>query len=96
MWIAAIAAIAAMTCSTDLTAEGTYGWGNGDGFIANSAPALNKVHFQSYSGSPLGEIGEGIAIIPGGAVMTMARFSQKDGVSVGPFFAQSVISVWRR
>ncbi|MDZ4778887.1 MAG: DUF5700 domain-containing putative Zn-dependent protease [Planctomycetia bacterium] len=87
--------IAGMTYSTDLPAEGSYGGGDGDGFIAKFTPALNKVHFASYAGSPAREIGEGIAIVPGGALMTMVRLSDKEGVSVGPFFAQSVISVWR-
>ena len=88
--------IAGMTYSPDLPAEGSYGGGNGDGFIAKFAPGLNRLHLASYSGSPAREVGEGIALIPGGAAMTMVRFSEKDGVSVGPFFAQSVVSVWRR
>ena len=87
--------IAGITYSTDLPAEGAYGGGDGDGFIAKFAPALNKLRFASYAGSPAREMGEGIAIIPGGAVMTMVRFSDKEGISVGPFFAQSVISIWR-
>ncbi len=85
-----------MTHSKDLRAEGAYGGGDGDGFIAKFASALNKVRFASYSGSPAREIGEGIAIIPGGAAMTMVRFSDKEGIPVGPFFAQSVITIWRR
>jgi hypothetical protein len=88
--------IAGMTYSTDLRAEGAYGGGDGDGFIAKFAPALDKLRFASYSGSPAREIGEGIAIIPGGAAMTMVRFSDKEGIPVGPFFAQSVITVWRQ
>jgi hypothetical protein len=88
--------IAGITYSTDLPAEGTYGGGNGDGFIAKFANSLSKIHFAAYSGSPARELGEGITIIPGGAAMTMVRFGDKDGVAVGPFFAQSVISVWRQ
>ncbi len=61
-----------MTYSTDLRA-------------AKFAPALNKVRFASYSGSPAREIGEGIAIIPGGGAMTMVRFSDMEGIPVGPF-----------
>jgi len=88
--------IAGITYSADLPAEGTYGGGDGDGFIAKFAPSLNKVHFASYSGSPARELGEGIAIIGGGAVMTMVRFSEKDGIAVGPLFAQAAITIWRR
>ncbi len=88
--------IAGMTYSTDLSAEGAYGGGDGDGFIARFAPSLNKVRFASYSGSPAREAGEGIAIIPGGAAMTMVRFGDKEGILVGPFVAQSVVTVWRR
>lgn len=87
--------IAGMTYSTDLRAEGVYGGGDGDAFIAKFAHSLSKVHFASYAGSPAREVGEGISIIPGGAAMTMVRFSDREGVPVGPFFAQSVISVWR-
>ena len=39
--------IAGMTYSTDLPAEGAYGGGDGDGFIAKFAPSLNKVRFAS-------------------------------------------------
>lgn len=88
--------IAGITYSADLPAKGTYGGGDGDGFVAKFAPALNKVLFASYSGSPARELGEGIAIIPGGVVMTMVRFRDREGVAVGPFFAQSVVTVWRR
>lgn len=88
--------LAGITYSADLPAEGKYGGGDGDGFIAEFAPSLDKVRFASYSGSPAREIGEGIAIIPGGAAMTMVRFSEKEGIAVGPFFAQSVITVWQR
>lgn len=88
--------LAGMTYSADLPAEGAFGGGDGDGFIAKFAPALNKVLFASYSGSPAREVGEGIAIIPGGAVMTMVRFGDPDGIGVGPFLAHSVITVWRR
>ncbi len=88
--------IAGITYSPDLPAEGTYGGGDGDGFIAKFAPSLKKVLFASYSGSPARDLGEGVAIIPGGAAMTMVRLGGKEGVSVGSFFAQSVITVWRR
>ena len=88
--------IAGITYSTDLPAAGAYGGGDGDGFIASFAPSLNRVRFASYSGSPAREAGEGIAIIPGGAVMTMVRFGDKEGIPVGPFLAQSVVTVWRR
>lgn len=87
--------IAGITYSTNLPAEGVYGGGDGDGFIAKFAPSLNRVLFASYSGSPARELGEGIAVIPGGAAMTMVRFGDKEGVSVGPFFAQSAITIWR-
>lgn len=59
-------------------------------------PALNKLRFASYSGSLAREVGEDISIILGGAVMTMVYFRDKEGVAVGPSFAQSVITVWRR
>ena len=88
--------IAGITYSRDLAAAGAYGGGDGDGFIAQFARTLNKVYFASYVGGAGRELGEGIAIIPGGAAMTMVRFSEKAGISVGPFFAQAVISVWRR
>lgn len=88
--------LAGMTYSADLPAKGEYGGGEGDGFIAKFAPSLDKVRFASYSGSPARELGEGIAIIPGGAAMTMVRFSEKQGISVGPYFAQSLITFWRR
>jgi hypothetical protein len=86
--------IAGMTYSTDLAAEGKFGGGDGDGFIARFSGALDKLRFASYAGSPAREVGEGIALVPGGAVMTMVRFGE--GVAVGPFFAQSVITVWQR
>jgi len=88
--------IAGMTYSADLPAQGKYGGGDGDGFIAKFAASLDKVLFASYSGSPARELGEGIAIIPGGAAMTMVRFNEKEGIPVGPFFAQSVVTVWQR
>ena len=84
-----------MTYSADLPAEGKYGGGDGDGFIAKFTASLDKVRFASYSGSPAREVGEGIAIIPGGAAMTMVRFTEKEGISVGPFFAQSVVAIWQ-
>jgi hypothetical protein len=87
--------IAGITYSADLTAEGAYGGGDGDAFIAKFAPALNKLQFASYSGSPARELGEGIAIIGGGALMTMVRFRDEEGIAVGASFAQSVITVWR-
>jgi len=86
--------IAGMTYSNDLSAEGTYGGGDGDGFIAKFSSELEKLRFAAYAGSPAREIGEGIALIPGAAVMTMVRFGE--GVAVGPFLAQSVITVWPR
>jgi hypothetical protein len=88
--------IAGITYSNDLPAAGSYGGGDGDAFLARFTNALDKLHFASYAGSPKREIGEGIALIPGGAAMTMVRFGEKDGISVGSFFAQSVISFWRR
>jgi hypothetical protein len=88
--------LAGITYSTDLPAEGKYRGGDGDGFIARFAPSLDKVRFASYCGSPAREIGEGVAIVPGGAAMTMVRFSETEGIAVGPFFAQSVITVWQR
>lgn len=88
--------IAGITYSADLPAEGKYGGGDGDGFIAKFAASLGKVRFASYSGSPARELGEGIAIIPGGAAMTMVRFRENEGIAVGPFFAQSVVTVWQR
>ena len=86
--------IAGMTYSADLAAEGAYGGGDGDGFIARFSGALDRLRFAAYAGSPAREIGEGIALLPAGVVMTMVRFGE--GVAVGPFFAQSVITVWRR
>jgi hypothetical protein len=88
--------IAGITYSTDLPAEGSYGGGDGDAFIARFAPSLDKVLFASYVGGPGRELGEGIAVVPGGAAMTMVRFGQNDGIPVGPFTAQSVLSFWRR
>lgn len=87
--------IAGMTYSKDLAAAGSYGGGDGDAFLARFAPGLDKVRFASYCGSAAREIGEGIAIMPGGAVMTMVRFGDRDGIAVGPLVAQSVVSVWR-
>ena len=87
--------IAGITYSQDLKAESTYGGGDGDGFVAKFSPSLDKVLFASYSGSPARELGEGIAPIDGGAVMTMVRFSDKDGIAVGSLFAQAAITVWR-
>jgi hypothetical protein len=86
--------IAGITYSTDLAAEGAYGGGDGDGFIARFSSGLDRLRFASYAGSPARELGEGIALIPGGAVMTMVRFGE--GVAVGPFLAQSVVTIWRR
>ena len=88
--------IAGMTYSADLPAEGAYGGGDGDGFIARFAPSLDRLEFASYAGSPAREVGEGIAIVPGGAVMTMVRFSETEGIAVGPFFARSLITWWGR
>lgn len=88
--------IAGMTYSSDLPAAGSYGGGDGDAFLARFSPGLDKVLFASYCGSPAREVGEGIALIPGGAAMTMVRFRDKEGIPVGPFFAQSVISFWGR
>ncbi|MEZ5399601.1 MAG: SBBP repeat-containing protein [Bryobacteraceae bacterium] len=86
--------IAGITYSTDLPAAGSYGGGDGDGFIARFAPDLGKVQFASYVGGQGRELGEGIAIVPGGAAMTMVRFGGETGIDVGPFRAQSVISFW--
>lgn len=86
--------IAGMTYSNDLAAQGKFAGGDGDGFVAKFSGELEKLRFAEYAGSPAREVGEGIALIPGGAVMTMVRFGE--GVSVGPVFAQSVIAVWRR
>jgi hypothetical protein len=88
--------IAGITYSADLAAGGSYGGGDGDGFVARFTPSLNKRQFASYSGGPGRELAEGIAIVGGVAVMTTVRFSETEGVSVGPFFAQSVITFWRR
>lgn len=88
--------IAGMTYSPDLPAKGAYGGGDGDAFIAKFAPSLNRVLFASYSGSPARELGEGVAVIPGGAAMTMVRFGNQDGIPIGPFVAQSVITIWRQ
>jgi hypothetical protein len=88
--------LAGITYSTDLPAGGAYGGGDGDGFIAKLAPSLDKVRFASYCGSPAREIGEGIAIVPGGAAMTMVRFSETEGIPVGPFLAQAVIAIWQQ
>ncbi len=88
--------IAGITYSTDLPAQGTYGGGEGDAFIAKFTPSLSKAIFASYCGSPSRELGEGIAAIPGGAVMTMVRFGDKDGIAVGPFHAHSAITIWRQ
>jgi hypothetical protein len=88
--------IAGITYSADLTAEGVYGGGDGDAFIATFAPALNNLQFASYYGSAARELGEGIAIIGGGAAMTAMRISGNEGIAAGPIFAQSVITVWRR
>ena len=88
--------IAGITYSTDLPAEGTYSGGDGDAFIAKFTPSLNNAIFASYFGSPSRELGEGVAVIPGGAVMTMVRFGDKDGIAVGPFRAHSAITIWRQ
>ncbi len=88
--------IAGITYSTDLPAEGAYGGGDGDSFIAKFTPSLDKAVFASYFGSPNRELGEGVAIIPGGAAMTTVRFGDRQGIAVGPFFAQSVITIWRQ
>lgn len=88
--------MAGMTYSADLPAEGAYGGGDGDGFIAKFAPSLQKILFASYAGSPARELGEGIAILPqGGAAMTMVRFGGADGIRAGPFFAESLVTFWR-
>jgi len=88
--------IAGMTYSADLPANGRYGGGDGDGFIVKFSRSLGRVRFASYFGGPGRELGEGIAIVPGGAVMTMVQFGEKEGIAVGPFLAQSVLTVWRR
>ncbi len=88
--------IAGMTHSSDLPARGSYGGGDGDGFIVKFTPALNKVRFASYVGGPGRELGEGIAVIAGGAAMTMVQFGSSEGISVGPFRARSAILFWRR
>jgi len=86
--------IAGMTYSSDLSAEGTYGGGDGDAFVAKFSSELDKLRFAAYAGNPAREIKEGIALIPGGAVRTMVRFGE--GVAVRRFLAQSVITVWPR
>lgn len=48
--------IAGITYSTDLPAQGTYGGGEGDAFIAKFAPSLGKAFFASYFGSPSREL----------------------------------------
>ena len=88
--------IAGMTYSADLPAKGRYGGGEGDGFIVKFSSSLRRVLFASYAGGPERELGEGIAIVPGGAVMTMVRFGEKEGIPVGPFRAQSIVTVWTR
>ena len=37
-----------------------------------------------------------VYVIGGGAAMTAVRISDNEGTAVGPIFAQSVITVWRR
>jgi hypothetical protein len=88
--------IAGITYSRDLGAEGSYGGGDGDGFIAKFSSSLKELRFASYHGSPERELGEGIALTPGGAVMTMVRFNDKAGIAVGPIFAQAAIAIWPR
>lgn len=87
--------VAGMTYSSDLAAEGKYGGGDGDGFVVQFGAGLDRVRFASYAGGPGRELGEGIALIPGGAVMTMVRFQGREGIAVGvDLFAQSVVTVW--
>lgn len=86
--------IAGITYSADLPAEGTYGGGGGDAFIARFTPSLGKAIFASYFGSPSRELGEGVAVIPGAVVMTMVRFGDTDGIAVGPFYAHSALTIW--
>jgi hypothetical protein len=86
--------IAGITYSPDLPAEGAYGGGDGDAFIARFTPSLDKMQFASYWGSPRRELGEGVVIVGGFGVMTTVRFSESEGVSVGPLFAQSAITIW--
>lgn len=85
---------AGMTYSADLATEGGYGGGDGEGFIAASSNALDRLRFAAYLASPARQMGEGMALLPGGAVMTMVRFGE--GVAAGPFSAQSEITVWWR
>lgn len=88
--------IAGMTYSNDLPAAGAYAGGDGDAFLARFTPSLRRVVSASYAGSPARELGEGIALIPGGAAMTMVRFGDPDGIPVGPFLAHSILAIWRR
>ncbi|MBM3785119.1 MAG: hypothetical protein FJW30_12205 [Acidobacteria bacterium] len=88
--------IAGMTYSADLRAKGSFGGGDGGGFVAVFSNSLRSLRFASYTGGPTRELGEGIALIPGGAAMTMVRFSESNGIAVGPFFAESVVVFWRR